>query len=157
MNTSARTRRPLREFLRASLAALRADVVQALADLCPQCCERYADWLHRALGALSMLGHWSVVEEGNALEEALRGTPNLGLLHEMLQFLEHFAQTVDDIDRKSGSFDAARAVQYRASSATAPASPVILSGTWLIADPLISRTWKLPVGRASRTCGRRSA
>ncbi|WP_066635643.1 ATP-binding protein [Bordetella sp. H567] len=92
----------LREFLRTSLAALRADLVQALADLCPQCCERYADWLHRALGALSMLGHWPVVDEGNALEAALRGAPNLGLLHEMLQFLEHFAQTVDDIEREVG-------------------------------------------------------
>lgn len=90
----------LRDFLQASLAALRADLVHALSDLCPQCCERYADWLHRALGALSMLGHWPVVDEGNALEEALRGAPNLNLLHEMLQFLEHFAQTVEDIDQE---------------------------------------------------------
>ncbi|ANN66902.1 ATP-binding protein [Bordetella bronchialis] len=90
----------LREFLRASLSALRADLAQAPSGVCPQVCVRYADWLHRALGALSMLGHWPVVEEGNALEDALRGTPGPELSPRMTDFLARFARTVDEIERE---------------------------------------------------------
>jgi hypothetical protein len=88
----------LREFLHASLAALRSDLAQARSGLSPQLCERYADWLHRALGALGMLGRWPVVDEGDALEEALRHAPSLDLLPEMSRFLERFEKALDDID-----------------------------------------------------------
>jgi signal transduction histidine kinase/CheY-like chemotaxis protein len=90
----------LRQFLQASVAALRADVTEAQVSLCPEFCGRFGDWLHRALGALSMLGHWPVVDEGNALEEALRAAPGPDLLPEMLPFLQRFADTVNDLDRQ---------------------------------------------------------
>ncbi|CAM3763658.1 histidine kinase [Bordetella sputigena] len=90
----------LRGFLQTSLAALRTDLAQARSGLCPQFCERYADWLHRALGALGMLGHWPVIEQGNALEAALRNAPGAELLPDMHDFLRDFARTIDDIERE---------------------------------------------------------
>ncbi|ARP81536.1 hypothetical protein CAL12_12440 [Bordetella genomosp. 8] len=91
----------LRGFLQASLTALRADLAQARSGLTPQFCARYADWLHRALGALGMLGHWPVVDQGNALEAALLDTPGPDLLPDMQAFLRAFAATIDDIDREA--------------------------------------------------------
>ncbi|OZI18513.1 hypothetical protein CAL26_12360 [Bordetella genomosp. 9] len=88
-------------FLQASLTALRADLDQARSGLTPQFCARYADWLHRALGALGMLGHWPVVDQGNALEAALLDTPGADLLPDMQAFLRAFAATIDDIDREA--------------------------------------------------------
>jgi signal transduction histidine kinase/CheY-like chemotaxis protein len=90
----------LRQFLQTSVAALQADVTEAQGMLCPPFCTGFADWLHRALGALSVLGHWSVVDEGNTLEEALRRTPSPDLLPEIRLFLQRFAETVNDIDRQ---------------------------------------------------------
>jgi CheY-like chemotaxis protein len=90
----------LRQFLETSVAALRTDLTEIRGNVCPRFCDDFAAWLHRALGALSMLGHWPVVNEGNSLEEALRRVPGPDLLPEMLPFLQRFTDTVNDIDRQ---------------------------------------------------------
>ncbi len=51
-----------------------------------------------------MLGHWPVVEQGNALEAALRDAPSADLLPDMHDFLRDFARTIDDIEREAGQF-----------------------------------------------------
>jgi signal transduction histidine kinase/CheY-like chemotaxis protein len=88
----------LRQFLRTSVAVLRADLSEAQTSLCPEFSERFAGWLHRAVGALSMLGHWPVVDEGTALEQALRRTPGAELLPELLPFLQRFSATIGEIE-----------------------------------------------------------
>jgi signal transduction histidine kinase/CheY-like chemotaxis protein len=96
----------LRQFLRASVGALRADLAQAdrmpaqfAVPADPQHAERMAAWLHRAVGALGMLGHWPVVDEGSVLEDALQRPGGAQALAELPGFLRRFADAIDDIDR----------------------------------------------------------
>ncbi|ANN78190.1 ATP-binding protein [Bordetella flabilis] len=96
----------LRQFLRASVEALRADLAQAHRMSTPTdaaadalLAERMAAWLHRAVGALGMLGHWPVVDEGAVLEDTLQRPGGAQALARMQAFLRRFEDAIDDIDR----------------------------------------------------------
>jgi signal transduction histidine kinase/CheY-like chemotaxis protein len=90
----------LKQFLQTSVIVLQADFAHATDLVVPQFCQHFADWLHRVLGALSMLGPWPVIAEGNALEQALHRRPGPELLPELLPFLQRFKQTLDDLERQ---------------------------------------------------------
>jgi signal transduction histidine kinase/CheY-like chemotaxis protein len=96
----------LRQFLRASVDALRADLAQAHRMFAPSGAapdalhaERMAAWLHRAVGALGMLGHWPVVDEGAVLEDALQRPGEVQARAPVQAFLRRFEDAIDDIDR----------------------------------------------------------
>jgi signal transduction histidine kinase/CheY-like chemotaxis protein len=96
----------LRQFLRASVDALRADLAQAHSMSAPADAtadalhaEPMAAWLHRAVGALGMLGHWPVVDEGAVLEDALRRPGPAQARAPIQAFLRRFEDAIDDIDR----------------------------------------------------------
>jgi signal transduction histidine kinase/DNA-binding response OmpR family regulator len=96
----------LRQFLRASVDALRADLAQAHSMSAPADAaadalhaEPMAAWLHRAVGALGMLGHWPVVDEGAVLEDALRRPGRAQAQSSIQAFLRRFEDAIDDIDR----------------------------------------------------------
>ncbi|ARP86848.1 hybrid sensor histidine kinase/response regulator [Bordetella genomosp. 9] len=90
----------LRQFLSAAVQALQADLAAARADLCEPFCGRLAQWLHRVLGAMSMLGRWPLIEQGEDLEAALRASPGPEQLSRVQSFLDRFGDTIAQIDRE---------------------------------------------------------
>ncbi|OWT80523.1 hypothetical protein CEY04_03760 [Achromobacter sp. HZ28] len=61
-----------RRFALQSVQLLRDDLAQARGPLCAGFYGQVARWLHRSVGALSMLGHWPVITTGSQLEKALQ-------------------------------------------------------------------------------------
>jgi hypothetical protein len=88
-----------RRFIAASAAHLRQDLAIARGQLSADSCGQMADWMHRSIGAMAMLGHWPVMEEGTALERVLRQSPGPGHLEQVQRFLLHFEEALQDIER----------------------------------------------------------
>ena len=90
-----------RRFAEQSVALLRADLAQARAGLCGDFCGAFAAWLHRVLGAMSVLGPWPVSTEGSELERTLRESPGADALPEILPLLQRLEDTVAQIEREA--------------------------------------------------------
>jgi signal transduction histidine kinase/DNA-binding response OmpR family regulator len=88
-------------FVQASAALLRTDLTRAQQELCAQFCRQFAEWMHRTVGAMGMLGHWQAMEEGAVLERSLRQSAGAAPLAEILPFLRRLEQAVEDIERQA--------------------------------------------------------
>jgi CheY-like chemotaxis protein len=92
-----------RRFISASAAHLRQDLALARGRSNADSCVQFADWIHRSLGGMAMLGQWPVMDEGAALERALRQSS--GPVHpaQIRLFLLHFEEALVDIERHARS------------------------------------------------------
>ncbi|WP_233237206.1 ATP-binding protein [Bordetella sp. LUAb4] len=95
-----------RRFALQSVQLLRDDLAQARGPLCDAFYDQVARWLHRSVGALSMLGHWSVITTGSQLEKALQqaaaatngGADRAELLPRLTAVLREFEDTLREIE-----------------------------------------------------------
>lgn len=92
-----------RKFVEQALTMLRMDLDQVQGRLCTKFNRDFALWLHRALGAMGMLGHWPILAEGAALERTLADADGADMLPDILPFLQQFEQTLADIARESAA------------------------------------------------------
>lgn len=97
-----------RRFALQSLQLLRDDLAQARGPLCAQFYGQVARWLHRSVGALSMLGHWPVVADCTQLEKAMeqaiaepdKAADRAELLSRLAAVLRDFEDTLREIERE---------------------------------------------------------
>jgi len=116
-----------RRFALQSVQLLRDDLAQAQGPLCDAFYDQVARWLHRSVGALSMLGHWSVITTGSQLEKALQqaaaatgdGADRAELLPRLTAVLREFEDTLREIE---GELETAPPASEAASE---PASPSV--------------------------------
>ncbi|WP_197424976.1 hybrid sensor histidine kinase/response regulator [Bordetella sp. N] len=98
-----------RRFALQSVQLLRDDLAQARGPLCEAFYDEAARWLHRSVGALSMLGHWPVITSGSLLEKSMQqiaaGTPTeaavdrADLLPRLAAVLREFEDTLQEIEQ----------------------------------------------------------
>ncbi|MFC4276400.1 ATP-binding protein [Achromobacter aloeverae] len=97
-----------RRFALQSVQMLHDDLAQARGPLCEQFYDQAARWLHRSVGALSMLGHWPVLttcaQLEKAMEQAAAEPANAKdcaqLLPRLAAVLREFEDTLGEIERE---------------------------------------------------------